>query len=212
MSFYKDFANKYLIRELELEINKDIILLGTDGMSYFGNLQAIYNDRIALLLPAKQAVTNTVECLTPAERITFRSFMKVDLLLVVAKAMGISGDPIFPVPATMQSGSLRTEDAPNFSKRQESHELICELKEQIGDFVDIGVLGGFRFEGTLSSVENELARLSKPTIFAPGANGRLIQGSGSVTINLETITSNGVPQFVVVDGPGAIEGARVTSV
>lgn len=72
--------------------------------------------------------------------------------------------------------------------REESHELICRLKQMIGDRdVSIETFGGFEFDGTLTRIEHELAFLSAVTdIFTPA--GVSITTS-SVVVNLEAITS-----------------------
>lgn len=71
--------------------------------------------------------------------------------------------------------------------REESHELICLLKQMIGDSnVSIETIGGFEFDGTLTRIDNELAYLSSAAILTPAGIG--IYPSSAV-VNLETITS-----------------------
>lgn len=50
--FWSDFRNEDLVKELQRELNSDIVLFGINGFVYFGNLQAIHDNRIAILSPA----------------------------------------------------------------------------------------------------------------------------------------------------------------
>ncbi|MDU2066906.1 MAG: hypothetical protein E6713_18990, partial [Sporomusaceae bacterium] len=94
MSFYEEIANRALIRELEREINTDVLLFGVDGFVYFGNLQGIDNCRIGLLVPAIAAETSDVEILTPGGELRTVAFLRVDLWTLIAKGTGIVSDPI----------------------------------------------------------------------------------------------------------------------
>lgn len=92
--------------------------------------------------------------------------------------------------------------AEELANRQESHRLICQLKEMIGDNVGIEVLGGFIFEGNLVDVDDELATLGPLTSFnAPTFNfattaivppfGETIFSPeiSAIVVNLEVITA-----------------------
>ncbi|MBP2658263.1 MAG: hypothetical protein H6Q69_1295 [Firmicutes bacterium] len=52
MSIFTELRNQALVRELERELNTDVVLFGFDGFAYFGNLQAVEDCRIAILSPA----------------------------------------------------------------------------------------------------------------------------------------------------------------
>ncbi|EAX48418.1 hypothetical protein TcarDRAFT_2368 [Thermosinus carboxydivorans Nor1] len=193
MGIFTQIRNECLIKELSRELNTDVLLFGFDGFVYFGNLQAIDDCRIAILTPAIEADTNAVEILTPGgERIEVE-FANVDLWQVVAKGTGIAEDPLeensnnanAAPPAPDAAAEVRTE-----AERQESHELIHQLRRRIGDEVVITTLGGFLFDGILTDVEDELAILRVQDIFVPGAS-EAISGDNvrSVIVNLEALTS-----------------------
>ena len=187
MGFFAEIANRRLIKELEREYNTDVLLFGVDGFTYFGNLQAIDDCRIAILTPAINAETSNVEILTPGGDLREVSFLRLDLWTIVGKGTGIASDPIDP-PATATKPTAapqRTEP-----ERQESHHLIQQLCRMIGDCVAITTLGGFLFDGILGAVDDELAILTVEEVFGPG-NGSSISGSNvrSAVVNLEAITS-----------------------
>lgn len=195
MSFYEEIANRALIRELEREINTDVLLFGVDGFVYFGNLQGIDNCRIGLLVPAIAAETSDVEILTPGGELRTVAFLRVDLWTLIAKGTGIVSDPIDcgsgggPI---VKEGVVRQEesDAGQTSIRQESHELIRRLCRMVGDAVAITTLGGFLFEGVLGAVEDELAILTVEDIFGPATSSSISDNDvRSVVVNLEAITS-----------------------
>jgi hypothetical protein len=92
--------------------------------------------------------------------------------------------------------------AEDLVNRQETHKLISQLKEMIGDNVDIEVLGGFIFEGNLADVDDELATLGPlnscncPTfnfattaIIPPFGDIIFSPEISAITVNLEVITA-----------------------
>lgn len=185
MSFFSEIRNEALIRELECELNTDVLLFGADGFIYFGNLQGIDDCRIALLSPAIKADSRDVQILSPGGELRHVDFLRVDLWIIVAKGTAIVNDPI----------SYSNSAAPNTQRevtdeRQESHHLIRQLCRMIGDNVVITTLGGFLFEGTLGDISDELAIIKVDDIFGP-ATSSSISGSDvrSVVVNLEALTS-----------------------
>jgi len=197
MGFFSEIRNNALIKELECELNTDVLLFGVDGFIYFGNLQGIDDCRIALLSPAINADSSDVEILTPGGELHLVNFLRVDLWSIVAKGTGIVSDPIETndnlvavVPPTPSAAVQQRSDLDGIDGRQESHHLIRQLCRMIGDDVVITTLGGFLFEGTLGDVRNELAIMTVEDIFGPGTSSSISDDDvRSVVINLEAITS-----------------------
>lgn len=195
MSFFSEIRNEALIRELQRELNTDVLLFGVDGFIYFGNLQGIDDCRIALLSPAIQAESSDVEILTPGGELQRVNFLRVDLWTIVAKGTGIADDPInsgrdlttaVPTPNAASEQRNSSED----DGRQESHHLIRQLCRMIGDDVVITTLGGFLFEGTLGDVSDELAIMTVEDIFGPATSSSISDDDvRSVVVNLEALTS-----------------------
>ena len=187
MSFFSEIRNEALIRELDHELNTDVLLFGVDGFIYFGNLQGIDDCRIALLSPAIKAETRDVQILSPGGELVRVNFLRVDLWTIVAKGTSIANDPIaYNNDKTSDSIPKRevSED------RQESHHLIRQLCRMIGDDVAITTLGGFLFTGTLGDVDDELAILTVDDIFLPGTSSEIADNTvASVVVNLEALTS-----------------------
>jgi hypothetical protein len=187
MGIFAEIRNERLIRELQRELNTDVVLFGVDGFAYFGNLQAIEDCRIAVLAPAINARTDFVQILGPSEIVLEQAFSRVDLWSVVGKATAISTDPFQEEGKQDPKTTCDTNRAETLD-RQESHLLIRKLCCSIGNEVAITTLGGFWFEGILSTVEDELAILTAETIVIPGRSTDLT-GIRSVVVNLEAITS-----------------------
>ena len=192
MGIFTEIRNEHLIRELQRELNTDILLFGFDGATYFGNLQKIEDCRIAYLTPAIEGGSN-VEIQSPSGEDIDVKFAHVDLWLVVAKATGVKSDP-FSSDDGGPGGNGPNGGAPGqrseASERQESRDLICLLRRMIGDEVVITTLGGFLFRGTLGEVDDELAFLSVDDIFLPGTSSEISSDEVStVVINLEAVTS-----------------------
>lgn len=192
MGIFTEIRNEHLIRELQRELNTDVLLFGFDGVTYFGNLQKIEDCRIAYLTPAIEGGSN-VEIQSPSGEDIDVKFAHVDLWLVVAKATGVKSDP-FSSDDGGPGGNGPNGGAPGqrseASERQESRDLICLLRRMIGDEVVITTLGGFLFRGTLGEVDDELAFLSVDDIFLPGTSSEISSDEVStVVINLEAVTS-----------------------
>lgn len=193
MSFFSEIRNEALIKELQRELNTDVLLFGADGFIYFGNLQGIDDCRIALIGPAIKSKTRDVEILTPGGELHRVNFARVDLWTIVAKGTGIVHDPITQkkgikpaVPVTDPATDPVTET----DGRQESHQLIRQLCRMIGDDVVITTLGGFLFEGTLGDISNELAIMTVEEIFGPATSSSISDDDvRSVVVNLEALTS-----------------------
>lgn len=185
MSFFSEIRNQSLIKELECELNTDVLLFGADGFIYFGNLQGIDDCRIALLSPAIKAESKDVQILSPGGELRRVDFLRVDLWIIVAKGTAIVNDPIAYSNAAAPTTQRTVTD-----ERQESHHLIRQLCRMIGDNVVITTLGGFLFEGTLGDIDDELAIIKVDEIFGP-ATSSSISGSDvrSVVVNLEALTS-----------------------
>lgn len=189
MGIFKEFRNEALIRELERELNTDVLLFGIDGFTYFGRLQRIEDCRIASLGPAVTAETTDVEILTPGGELRTTEFLRLDLWTIVGKGTAISADPIDPPrpPVPPPNNTIAPPPSPG---RQESHLLICQLKRMLGDLVAITTLGGFLFEGILGVIDDELAILTVEDIFGPGTSSSISDDDvSSVVVNLEAITS-----------------------
>ncbi len=185
MAIFAEIRNECLIRELKRELNTDVLLFGFDGFTYFGNLQAIEEDRLAVLSPAIQADSTDVEVLSPGGELAFVEFARVDLWQIVGKGTGIVSDPLDPPgPRPPLPG------APADPARQESHCLIRLLTRLVGDEVGVTTLGGFLFEGIVSAIADELAILTVDDVFVPGTSTSISDTKvRSVVINLEAITS-----------------------
>lgn len=185
MSFFSEIRNEALIRELECELNTDVLLFGVDGFIYFGNLQGIDDCRIALLSPAIKATTRDVQILSPGGELVRVDFLRVDLWTIVAKGTAIASDPIAASKVATPVSTQRDED-----DRQESHHLIRQLCRMIGDNVVITTLGGFLFEGTLGDIRDELAIIKVNDIFGPATSSAISDDDvRSVIVNLEALTS-----------------------
>lgn len=189
MSIFTELRNPSLVRELERELNTDVVLFGFDGFAYFGNLQAIEDCRLAILSPAIEAKCNNVEILTPGGEVLHVDFTRVDLWNVVAKGTAIVRDPFENSHNHNNEDSTRidTEEA---TERMESRHLVRVLCRMVGDAVVLTTLGGFSIEGTLIAIDDCLAILTNTNIFAPGSrtpiSDRRIR---SAVVNLEALTS-----------------------
>lgn len=187
MAIFKEIRNECLIRELEHELNTDVLLFGFDGIVYFGNLQKIEDCRVAVLTPAIEAESN-VQILSPGGEVVEVRFLHVDLWQIVAKATGVKTSPFEGDGGGGLVGSATQR--PETTDRQESHDLICVLRRMIGDEVVITTLGGFLFQGTLGDVDDELAFLTVDEIFGPATSSGISDDEVSTAVvNLEAITS-----------------------
>ena len=179
MGIFTEIRNECLIKELQRELNTDVLLFGFDGMVYYGRLQKIEDCRVAILTAPEEA--SNVEIQTPSGEDVEVKFAHVDLWQIVAKATGVKTNPF--------SGGYG-EGPRTDTDRQESHDLICILRRMIGDLVVITTLGGFLFTGTLGDVDDELAFISVDEIFIPGTSSEISDDDVSTAvINLEAITS-----------------------
>ncbi|MBP2635625.1 MAG: hypothetical protein H6Q72_1532 [Firmicutes bacterium] len=191
MGIFKELRNECLIRELEHELNTDVLLFGFDGIVYFGNLQKIEDCRVAFLSPAIEAESN-VEILSPGGEVVEVRFLHVDLWQIVAKATGVKTSPFDNGSGLVGDATVATQATQRTEEieRQESHNLICILKRMIGDEVVITTLGGFVFQGTLGNVDDELAFISVTEIFGPATSSGISDDVVSTAVvNLEAITS-----------------------
>ncbi|AIF50886.1 hypothetical protein [Pelosinus sp. UFO1] len=197
MGLFTEIRNPALIRELERELNSDVILFGFDGFAFFGNLQAIEDCRIAILSPAIEADSNNVEILTPGGEVLHVDFTRVDLWNIVAKGTAIVSDPINSSDkdhggSGVAGINVTTSNRDNIgtTERQESHHLIRVLCRMIGDEVIVTTLGGFSIQGTLIAVDDELAIFTNTDIFVPGTSTSLSDTKiRSAVVNLEALTS-----------------------
>lgn len=186
MGIFTELRNECLIRELQRELNTDVLLFGFDGMVFFGRLQRIDDCRIAILTPPEHA--SNVEIQTPSGENVEVRFAHVDLWQVVAKATGVKTNPFEGEKGL--PGKTAASERTDTTERQESHDLICILRRMIGDLVVITTLGGFLFTGTLGDVDDELAFISVDDIFIPGTSSPISDSDVSTAIiNLEAITS-----------------------
>jgi small nuclear ribonucleoprotein (snRNP)-like protein len=185
MSIFTELRNPSLVRELERELNTDIVLFGFDGFAYFGNLQAIEDCRLAILSPAIEAKCNDVEILTPGGEILHVDFTRVDLWNIVAKGTAIVRDPFENNDEV--ASRIDSEEA---TERTESRHLVRVLCRMVGDAVVLTTLGGFSIEGTLIAIDDCLAILSNTDIFVPGSSSPISDRRiRSAVVNLEALTS-----------------------
>jgi small nuclear ribonucleoprotein (snRNP)-like protein len=188
MSIFTEFRNPSLVRELERELNTDVVLFGFDGFAYFGNLQAIEDCRLAILSPAIEAKCNDVEILTPGGEVLHVDFTRVDLWNIVAKGTAIVRDP-FEHEHSNNDGAPRI-DSEESTERTESRHLVRVLCRMVGDAVVLTTLGGFSIEGTLIAIDDCLAILSNTDIFVPGSSSPISDRRiRSAVVNLEALTS-----------------------
>lgn len=189
MSIFREIRNECLIRELCRELNTDVLLFGFDQFTYFGNLQAIEDGRIAILTPAIEARTSNVEIAGPSGEVEETAFTRVDLWQVVAKGTGIANDPLLeyaPLNAAAPVVEVNTRE----EERVPSSDLICELRRMIGDEVVLTTLGGFLFEGVLADIVDTLAILTVDEILIPGTDSSISSSDvRSVVVNLCALTS-----------------------
>ncbi|MDR3561083.1 MAG: hypothetical protein P4N59_06555 [Negativicutes bacterium] len=189
MAIFAELRNECLVRELSRELNTDIVLFSFDGNSYFGNLQAIEDGRIAILGPAIKAESSSVEILTAGGEVLHVDFARVDLWPLVGKGTAIVTDPFLEENLVLQTQATAPVAIPD-AGRQESHCLIHVLRQEIGERVFIGTLGGFVFEGTLGALDDELAILTVAEIFVPGTSTSISDSRlRAAVVNLEAITS-----------------------
>jgi small nuclear ribonucleoprotein (snRNP)-like protein len=187
MSIFTELRNQALVRELERELNTDVVLFGFDGFAYFGNLQAVEDCRIAILSPAIEAKCNAVEILTPGGEILHVDFTRVDLWNIVAKGTAIVRDPFENLEDSLESARTDFEEA---TERTESRHLVRVLCRMVGDSVVLTTLGGFSIEGTLIAIDDCLAILSNTDIFVPGSSSPISDRRiRSAVVNLEALTS-----------------------
>lgn len=185
-SIFTELRNLSLVRELERELNTDVVLFGFDGFAFFGNLQAIEDCRLAILSPAKEAKCNNVEILTPGGEVLHVDFTRVDLWNIVAKGTAIVRDPFENKHNHEESTRIESEDA----ERTESRHLVRVLCRMIGDSVVLTTLGGFSIEGTLIAIDDCLAILTNTDIFVPGSSTAISDRRiRSAVVNLEALTS-----------------------
>ena len=192
MGFFEEIGNRALIRELQRELNTDVLLFGVDGFTYLGNLQGIEDCRIALLGPAIEARTSDVEILTPGGELRTVEFLRVDLWTIIGKGTGVKNDPIDPgiTKIITADDTPNRIDEENEAIRQESQALIFQLRRMIGQEVVLTTLGGFLFEGVLGDVGLCLAILTVEDIFGPGDTSSISDNDlRSAVINLNAITS-----------------------
>lgn len=184
MSIFSALRNECLVRELQRELNTNVILFGFDNLTYFGNLQLVEDCRVATLTPATLADTNYVKIFTPGGEVEEVEFTRVDLWQVVAKGTSIAGDPFEEDDCDDDRQGAVAE------QRQESCALICFLRRMIGDNVAIGTLGGFLFVGVLSDVRDDLAILRVDEIYVQGTSSPICSDDvRSAVVNLQAITS-----------------------
>lgn len=204
MSIFTEIRNTRLIRELERELNSDVLLFGFDGNTFFGCLQSIEDCRVAILAPAIKAKSDEVEILTAGGELVKVNFARVDLWQIVAKGTCIATDPIKnpgdghntvrpPAPPTVDAAdptdSQRIQPE-GTGERLPSGDLIRNLLRMIGDDITITTFGGFLFEGMLSDVDDCLAVLTSVDIFVPGTSSSISsEDVRSVVVNLEALTS-----------------------
>lgn len=193
MGLFAEIRNLALVRELERELNSDVVLFGFDGFAFFGNLQAVEDCRIAILSPAIEACSNNVEILTPGGEVLHVDFTRVDLWNVVAKGTAIVRDPFKNSDKGHGGPEINvttSRDNIGATERQESHHLIRVLCRMIGDEVVVTTLGGFSIQGTLIAVDDELAIFTNTDIFVPGTSTSLSDRRiRSAVVNLEALTS-----------------------
>lgn len=192
MGFFSELRNERLIRELQHELNTDILLFGVDGFTYFGSLQAIHDCRVGVLGAATTSKTSNVEILAPGGEVKEVPTLHLDLWSLVGKGTQVVNDPLEHRPPWNNGFEPPTyrEDEEDSVERQKSHDLIRRLKLMIGDEVAVTTLGGFWFEGVLSDVHCNLAIIAVDEIFVPGETSS-ISGDEvkAVVVNLEALTS-----------------------
>lgn len=116
-------------------------------------------------------------------------FTRVCLSTLVARGSGIGGDPLTSDTATYKR---LNGDEKNSEMERDCGYLYRQLQRLIGDRTMITTVGGFAFEGILSSVCDDIAILTVDTICLPNhctnLNNNRIR---SVILNMNAITSFG---------------------
>jgi hypothetical protein len=203
MSIFWGIRNERFLRELQRELNTDVLLFGLDGFTYFGRLQQIEDCRIALLTPAIVSNSHNVEILSPGGDIQQVKFTRIDLWQIVGKGTGISADPLADSSSSSSSSSSVGDSRDNGTEarqhqnemhealdRQDGHHLVRILCRMIGDNVALTTLGGFLFTGLLGDVDGEVAIMTVDDIFLPATSSAISDNAvGTVVINLEALTS-----------------------
>lgn len=204
MGVYHTTYNRAFFKELDQELNTDILLFSIDGFAYFGHLQRIENCHTAILAPAIAACTSDVEIITPGGCVVTVDFVRVDLCSIIAKGTGIVRDPVFCNQEPESNCCCNQQQNCCCNRDEESAEALpdadrlerdddCtvrQLRRLIGNDVSLTTLGGFLFQGILSDVCHDLALLSIDEIYIPGGGGYLSDHNiRSVTVNVKAVNS-----------------------
>lgn len=75
--FFDSLANQCFINQVKKEIGRDVVFFSLDGITYFGNLQAVGNNGIAVLVPATLSSYNVVEIRNPSELGVIENHQKI---------------------------------------------------------------------------------------------------------------------------------------
>lgn len=90
MSFFKEFCNRALCKELKREEGNDIVLFTVDGFTYFGLIDLV-DDRVVTLSPATGE--DFVRVLTPGNNRFNEIFSNIDICTIAAKARSVNNFP-----------------------------------------------------------------------------------------------------------------------
>lgn len=188
MRFYEKLYNRHLVNELRNEINTDILLFLADGSTFYGHLQGLDDCRAAIMTPATCSTNCDVELISDGGCILTTDFTRVCLSTLVARGSGISGDPVSAASAYKRQDS----DEAGLEMDRDCGYLHRQLQRLIGDRTVITTVGGFAFEGILSSVCSDIIILTVDTICLPNCCTEFDSNRvRSVIINMNAITSFG---------------------
>jgi len=155
--------NSNFIRQIKCCLCKDVVLLGTDGVCYFGKLTSIDQCCRACLEPACLSSCDNVEILSPAGVVAKQCSCKVDLSQIVAFCFDLCANPF--------TGNAANAD--------QNRGCKCECSKEC----TYTTLGGNLIAGSVECQSGNTITLSNPTIFVPGSCNCPLGGVGCCTIN-----------------------------
>ena len=210
-------CNNSFLRKLSRLVGKDVILLGKDGMSYYGRLKSISRQNRVLLIPALLSSSGLVEILNPAEVQAVENRSAIDASDIIGFGFDITADP-FVIPnddaEAVTTETTETAVAESLSAQATHEDMLVDLEAtesngeytakgsniddgsmngalaaKSGELVTISSLGGFLVAGILKNTSNETARLSVSYIFAPGGDGSTLFAINEAVVNLQAATA-----------------------
>ncbi len=190
MRFYEKLCNRRFQNELRNEVNTDVVLFTADGATFYGHLQGIDDCRAAILTPATCSKTCNVETINGGCILT-SDFTRICLNTIVARGSGICGDPLVD---EKDCGCMQRtgNEKPVEELDRDCGYIYRQLQRLIGDRTILTTVGGYAFEGILSSVCDDTVILTIDKICLPNCCQEFNECRiRSVIINMNAIMSFG---------------------